>query len=595
MAAAKLPLLAHTTSRFARRSLYAALVLLACLHGTASRELSSRENVREGFAPVEYTDCKSIVTMDDIMATCGHLINPSGLVYQPSIGKLYAVGQEYIMHLNETRTDIGDYEYHISGCYKGSELSLGRGDAEAAAGLDFDLPEPDRDDRRWHKNWRILSNLKHYIMTVEENYAEPVVYLVDTTKLGDDWSLPAVCNDFEAHFSVEIDMMEFDPTFKVQDGAYGALLVGSEQNNAAVYVDPYLVEQGKDNDVTLTEPFELLSGAVDGIPMNGIEGIQIFDNRIFFAIDRNSPRTQGVVTCKFTKPKSMARRTHGWHTAAPTSAVFAMGCFWCGEEALQKLPGVLCAESGYAGGDVVCPTYYQVVREDTGHLEVVRVVYDDAVLDYETLLGFFWHNVNPLQNDGQFCDRGASYRSAIFYDGPEQQQAALDSKAAFEAANSWTILTEVLPLGTFYVAESNHQNYFLTNPTSYTRYKTGCRRESILKAVWGTDAYDEFHQNTVPLSADEETCSLLSDGRVLVDVCSIGGTTTGGSGGARTGASSGSTTVGSSGSITGVSPNNEEEDMGESNASDASGGSQVPGMLLLAVAGIAGALLPALA
>jgi len=143
--------------------------------------------------------------------------------------------------------------------------------------------------------------------------------------------------------------------------------------------------------------------------------------------------------------------------AAPTSAVFAMGCFWCGEEALQKLPGVLCAESGYAGGDVVCPTYYQVVREDTGHLEVVRVVYDDAVLDYETLLGFFWHNVNPLQNDGQFCDRGASYRSAIFYDGPEQQQAALDSKAAFEAANSWTILTEVLPLGTFYVAESNHQ------------------------------------------------------------------------------------------------------------------------------------------
>eukprot|EP00873_Tetraselmis_striata_P028346 jgi/Tetstr1/448610/TSEL_035858.t1 len=508
MAAAKLPLLAHTTSRFARRSLYAALVLLACLHGTASRELSSRENVREGFAPVEYTDCKSIVTMDDIMATCGHLINPSGLVYQPSIGKLYAVGQEYIMHLNETRTDI-------------------------------------------------------------------------------DWSLPAVCNDFEAHFSVEIDMMEFDPTFKVQDGAYGALLVGSEQNNAAVYVDPYLVEQGKDNDVTLTEPFELLSGAVDGIPMNGIEGIQIFDNRIFFAIDRNSPRTQGVVTCKFTKPKSMARRTHGWHTAAPTSAVFAMGCFWCGEEALQKLPGVLCAESGYAGGDVVCPTYYQVVREDTGHLEVVRVVYDDAVLDYETLLGFFWHNVNPLQNDGQFCDRGASYRSAIFYDGPEQQQAALDSKAAFEAANSWTILTEVLPLGTFYVAESNHQNYFLTNPTSYTRYKTGCRRESILKAVWGTDAYDEFHQNTVPLSADEETCSLLSDGRVLVDVCSIGGTTTGGSGGARTGASSGSTTVGSSGSITGVSPNNEEEDMGESNASDASGGSQVPGMLLLAVAGIA--------
>lgn len=210
------------------------------------------------------------------MATCGHLINPSGLVYQPSIGKLYAVGQEYIMHLNETRTDIGDYEYHISGCYKGSKLSLGRGDAEAAAGLDFDLPEPDRDDRRWHKNWRILSNLKHYIMTVEENYAEPVVYLVDTTKLGDgpqrsdrataakfripryprgleglafvpdlyndiyigtlfmgtqtkniqackiplaDWSLPAVCNDFEAHFSVEIDMMEFGEN-SCQDLAY---------------------------------------------------------------------------------------------------------------------------------------------------------------------------------------------------------------------------------------------------------------------------------------------------------------------------------------------------------------------------------------
>lgn len=349
-----------------------ATLVMFFLGSALCRELSSKTQVRDGFFHVEYSRCRTIVRLEDIMETCGHAINPSGLVYQPTLNRLFAVGQEYIMHLNETRTEDGEFEYKIAGCYKGSRLSLGRGDTEAAAGLDFDLPEPDREDRRWHKNWRILNNLKHHIMTVEENYEEPVVYLVDTTKLGDgpqrsdratvakfripryprgleglafvpdlyndiyigtlfmgtqtkniqackvplaDWSQPVICNDFEAHFNVEIDMMEFDPTFKVRDGAYGALLVGSEQNNAAVYVDPYLVEQGMSNDVTLTEPFDLLTGTVDGIEMkNGIEGIQVFDNRVFFAIDRNVPRVQGVVTCYFNKPESWAKQVHGWHT-----------------------------------------------------------------------------------------------------------------------------------------------------------------------------------------------------------------------------------------------------------------------------------------
>jgi len=226
---------------------------------------------------------------------------------------------------------------------------------------------------------------------------------------------------------------------------------------------------------------------------------------------------------------------------APATAVFGMGCFWCGEEALQKIPGVMCAESGYAGGELACPTYYSVVRGGTGHLEAVRVVYDDEMLTYDDLLRYFWHNVNPLQDDGQFCDNGESYNSAIFYQSPDQEEEALASKAEFEAAMGWTALTEVRPVTTFYVAESNHQNYFLTSPTSYNRYKTLCRRVSTLKAVWGKDAYEEYNQNTIPVSPDAERCAQVgsADERVLVEECSSTGSSTGGSTGTRGGSLTG--------------------------------------------------------
>jgi peptide-methionine (S)-S-oxide reductase len=168
-------------------------------------------------------------------------------------------------------------------------------------------------------------------------------------------------------------------------------------------------------------------------------------------------------------------------------ATFAGGCFWCMEEAYERVPGVIAAVSGYMGGSVKNPTYEQVSSGRTGHMEVVQVEYDPSKVSYEKLLDTFWHNVDPTQSDGQFCDHGSQYRSAIFYQNDEEKRLADASKAALMKNKPFKsdIVTAILPAGEFYPAEEYHQDFYRKNPARYKFYKTGCGREARLTQLWG--------------------------------------------------------------------------------------------------------------
>ncbi|WP_186470371.1 peptide-methionine (S)-S-oxide reductase MsrA [Synechococcus sp. A18-25c] len=177
--------------------------------------------------------------------------------------------------------------------------------------------------------------------------------------------------------------------------------------------------------------------------------------------------------------------------AAAQDAVLAGGCFWCLESDLEHLPGVLSAESGYTGGTVARPTYQQVSSETTGHQEAVRVRFDPAKISYARLLQSYWRNVDPLDGDGQFCDRGDSYRPVIFTQGERQQDQALASKAAAAAelgVPETAIKVEIKPLTTFWKAEGYHQDYAMRSKTKYTYYRWACGRDRKLDQVWGAKA-----------------------------------------------------------------------------------------------------------
>ena len=170
------------------------------------------------------------------------------------------------------------------------------------------------------------------------------------------------------------------------------------------------------------------------------------------------------------------------------TAVFAGGCFWCMEKPFESLDGVASVVSGFAGGTVANPTYDQVSSKTTGHYEVVEVVYDPAVVGYETLLRTYWHNVDPLDDGGQFCDRGSPYRPAIFVRTPEERAAAEASKAAVQERFDAPVVVPVLDAAPFYAAEDYHQDFYRTNPVRYQSYRTGCRRDARLAELWGEAA-----------------------------------------------------------------------------------------------------------
>jgi peptide-methionine (S)-S-oxide reductase len=173
--------------------------------------------------------------------------------------------------------------------------------------------------------------------------------------------------------------------------------------------------------------------------------------------------------------------------ARTAKATFAGGCFWCMEPPFDTVQGVISTTSGYTGGTKKRPTYEEVSAGGTGHAESVEVLYDPAKVSYQHLLDIFWHNVDPLTPDRQFCDVGRQYRTAIFYHDEEQHRLADSTKVALERSGRFKqpIVTEIVPAGPFWRAEEYHQDYYRKNPIRYHFYRTGCGRDSRLREVWG--------------------------------------------------------------------------------------------------------------
>lgn len=173
---------------------------------------------------------------------------------------------------------------------------------------------------------------------------------------------------------------------------------------------------------------------------------------------------------------------------ASALATFAGGCFWCMVKPFADLPGVLGVVSGYTGGRTENPTYEQVASHATGHREAVQVTFDPAAVSYEALLEVFWRQIDPTDPGGQFHDRGESYRTAIFYHNEEQRSLAERSKQTLQESGRFDrpVVTEILPAGPFYPAETYHQDYHRLHPVHYQRYRAGSGRQDFLDQHWRT-------------------------------------------------------------------------------------------------------------
>jgi peptide-methionine (S)-S-oxide reductase len=172
------------------------------------------------------------------------------------------------------------------------------------------------------------------------------------------------------------------------------------------------------------------------------------------------------------------------------TATFAGGCFWCMVPPFEALPGVVSVTSGYTGGFKKNPTYEEVSAGKTGHAESIQIRYNPATITYSRLLEVFWHNIDPMTPNRQFCDWGSQYRSAIFYHDDTQKRLAEESKRELEQMPAFKgkIVTEIVPLKEFYRAEEYHQDFYKKNPTRYHEYRTGCGRDKRLKELWGEQA-----------------------------------------------------------------------------------------------------------
>ena len=178
------------------------------------------------------------------------------------------------------------------------------------------------------------------------------------------------------------------------------------------------------------------------------------------------------------------RDSKGTETA---KATFAGGCFWSVELLLDKVDGVLSTISGFTGGAKKNPTYDQVVTGRTGHAESVQITYDPKKVSYEKLLDVFWHNIDPLTPDAQFCDAGSQYRTAVFYHDETQKRLGEKSKKALQGRFKQLIVTQIVPVSQFYPAEDYHQDFHLKNPVRYQLYRAGCGRDRRLEELWGAE------------------------------------------------------------------------------------------------------------
>jgi len=184
--------------------------------------------------------------------------------------------------------------------------------------------------------------------------------------------------------------------------------------------------------------------------------------------------------------------------AVADTATFAGGCFWCMEPPYDKMDGVAATISGYAGGDEPNPSYREVASGQTGHAEVVQVIYDSTQVSYTRLLQTYWRNIDPLDNGGQFCDRGSPYRPVIFVRNAQQRDLAAASKERVAQQFTDPIVVPIEPLEAFYRAETYHQNFYTKNPDRYYSYREGCRRDARLRDLWG-----EMAGQPGPLSASD--------------------------------------------------------------------------------------------
>lgn len=175
-------------------------------------------------------------------------------------------------------------------------------------------------------------------------------------------------------------------------------------------------------------------------------------------------------------------------SAVADTATFAGGCFWCMEPPYDKVEGVASTTSGFAGGEIANPSYQQVASGATKHTETVQIIYDSSKVSYERLLRIYWHNVDPFDGGGQFCDRGSQYRPAIFVHTDRQRRLAEQSKETVAAKFDQPIAVEIEPLDAFYAAETYHQNFYKKNPGHYKRYRRGCGRDARLREIWGDAA-----------------------------------------------------------------------------------------------------------
>jgi len=173
------------------------------------------------------------------------------------------------------------------------------------------------------------------------------------------------------------------------------------------------------------------------------------------------------------------------------TAILAGGCFWCVEADFEKLGGVIDVVSGYTGGHIENPTYKQVSSGRSGHIESARIRFDPAVISYEQILEYFFHNIDPTRNDGQFCDGGAQYRPAIFYLDETQQRQAEAVMRRIEQSKPFPqpLKVELIKATTFYPAEEYHQDYYKKNSLRYNFYRYSCGRDARVEELWGKPAH----------------------------------------------------------------------------------------------------------
>jgi len=172
------------------------------------------------------------------------------------------------------------------------------------------------------------------------------------------------------------------------------------------------------------------------------------------------------------------------YAAKYEKAYFAGGCFWCMEESFDKINGVISSVSGYSGGNLKNPTYEDVIYKDTGHVEAIEITYDPTIVSYRDLLNIFWRNIDPFDKYGQFCDKGKSYRSVVFFENEKQKKDINKSLKNIEKKFKSKVVTLVWNFKKFYKAEDYHQDYYQKNFLRYLAYKKSCQREEVLQKIW---------------------------------------------------------------------------------------------------------------